>query len=248
MNNPLLLRIKIFMRKSILLTSEEFGNELEETVIIPVGSFEQHGKHMCLGTDTIIANTIAKNVAKRRGCICLPPVIYGVSEIHKSFIGTIYIKPRHFYYYISDIIESLICDKVRNVLFVNGHGANWFAINKACKKYSHYFRHIEVVQWWELLGNTFFSEIECSHAGAQELSVLECISKKCVRTDKIENQMSNQNISIYECSDISDIAKNGVLGIATSHDEERGKQALLYVCNRINHIIKCWENNGNISS
>lgn len=226
------------------VTTEEFQNSvnISKTLILPVGSYEQHSKFMPLGTDTIIATYIAKELEKRTQAISLFPIVYGVSEIHKSFSGTIYIKPRNFYMYVKDIVESLAKENVDNLLIINGHGANWFAINKACEDCKNLYKHIQVYQWWELIGEKYFKESETSHAGAQELSVLEYIDEKFVRLNKVENQKKNQDMEIILCDDIAKVTHNGVVGIATSYDKRKGEEVCEDVINIFTEIINEWEN------
>ena len=223
------------------LTTAEFGGNRVDTVIIPVGSFEQHSSHMCLGTDSLIATYISEDVAKQTNSICIFPIVYGVSGLHKSFSGTIYVEPKHLYLYIKDVIRSLSGTFIKNILLVNGHGGNWFAINKACEDLAELFNHIEVVQWWELIGNAFFSEPECSHAGAQELSVLAYINKDFVRLDKVSNQIKNMDIDITECKDLSEVTLNGVVGVAKTYDIEKGGTVSRKVVELLKNKIVEWK-------
>lgn len=232
------------------VTTEEYKTKTEKvhTAILPVGSFEQHSAHMCLGTDTLIATYIAEEIAKESNCICLYPIVYGVSEIHKSFSGTMYAQPRHFYEYIKDIIISISDENIHNLLIVNGHGANWFAINKACEETRNLYKNIEVIQWWEILEKPLFTNEESSHAGAQELSVLGFINQKFIRKNKVSNQVTNREIDILECTDISELTKNGVIGVATTYDFIKGQKTFEQVVSIVNKKIISWENddlNGN---
>jgi len=54
----------------------------KQTVIIPVGSLEQHGAHLPITTDSDIVTEIASRLAKKCGFIVFPTVSYGVSEEH----------------------------------------------------------------------------------------------------------------------------------------------------------------------
>lgn len=228
------------------VTTEELKNRIAgvKTLILPVGSFEQHSRFMCMGTDTVIATFLAQRVEQNTKSVALFPVVYGVSEIHKSFCGTIYISPKIFYLYIKDIITSVAKEQIENLLIINGHGANWYAINKACEECASLFQHIEVYQWWEMIGEKFFTKDEISHAGAQELSVLQYIDMQCVRLDKVEDQESGDiNINLFECKDIYQITKNGVLGKARTHDVEKGKCVIDEVVKMFVTIIETWEKN-----
>lgn len=93
-------------------------------VILPVGSFEQHGPHLPLETDTIIAYTIAVRVAEELGAPLLPPIPYGVSPEHMGFPGTITIDPVNYCLLLRDILSSLSRHGVELLAIINGHGGN----------------------------------------------------------------------------------------------------------------------------
>ena len=107
----------MFLQK-LNITTDEFEEKIKntKTLILPVGSYEQHSKFMCMGTDAIIATYIAQAVEEKTNAISLYPIIYGVSEIHKSFCGTMYVKPKNFYLYVKDIVESIAKEKRDNFL------------------------------------------------------------------------------------------------------------------------------------
>ena len=58
------------------------------TIIIPVGSIEQHGAHLPITTDSDIVTEIASRLAKKCGFIVFPTVSYGVSEEHSPLFNT----------------------------------------------------------------------------------------------------------------------------------------------------------------
>lgn len=231
------------------ITTKEFTKNTHycRTIILPVGSYEQHSDFMCMGTDTIIAMYIAQEIEKRTKAVSLFPITYGVSEIHKSFSGTQYVKPKNFYMYVKDIFESISKDNFENLLILNGHGANWFALNKACEECAHLYNNIKVYQWWEQIGTKYFSEEEISHAGAQELSVLQYIDEKFIRLDQVKDQEKNiVDLDILNCTDLFQITKNGVIGKASSFSKEKGKMVCEEVIDIFVKIIREWEKkNGN---
>ncbi len=64
-------------------------------VLVPVGSTEQHGPHLPLETDTLIATAVAQGVAARLGGTAsgvwvAPPIAYGSSGEHQSFRAALY--------------------------------------------------------------------------------------------------------------------------------------------------------------
>ena len=58
-----------------------------DTVIIPLGSIEQHGTHLPFSTDTMIVEYISKIIAQKKNAFLLPSLYYGVSFEHEPFFN-----------------------------------------------------------------------------------------------------------------------------------------------------------------
>jgi creatinine amidohydrolase len=68
------------MDKSLMqnLTWKEYQEKIESSfLIIPVGSTEQHGYHLPLGVDTVIAENFALRIAEKTGGVVAPTLNYG---------------------------------------------------------------------------------------------------------------------------------------------------------------------------
>jgi creatinine amidohydrolase len=61
-----------------------------KVALVPVGSTEQHGPHLPLGTDFLTAQALAQTVARELNPICTPVIPIGVSEHHRQFWGTLW--------------------------------------------------------------------------------------------------------------------------------------------------------------
>ncbi|GLZ05654.1 mycofactocin system creatininase family protein [Actinomadura sp. NBRC 104412] len=98
-------------------------------VLLPVGSTEQHGPHLPLSTDTVIAQAVAERAAgilrgRTAGQVLVAPAMpYGASGEHAGFPGTISIGHAALYAVIVETVRSLALWAGRVVL-VNGHGGN----------------------------------------------------------------------------------------------------------------------------
>lgn len=100
------------------------------TVVVPVGSVEQHGPHLPLDTDTVIASAVAEAVAVRLDGWVAPAVAYGSSGEHQSFAGTVSIGTEAVQGVLVELGRSLSCWAGR-VVYVNGHGGNVEAVRAA---------------------------------------------------------------------------------------------------------------------
>jgi creatinine amidohydrolase len=98
------------------------------TVLLPIGSTEQHGPHLPFDTDAVIARRVASAVADRMRTAGSPVVVapvlaYGASGEHQSFAGTISIGHEALRFVVIELVRSLSTWAERIVL-VNGHGGN----------------------------------------------------------------------------------------------------------------------------
>lgn len=137
-------------------TSPEVKNHVNKNglAIIPLGSFEQHGPHAPLGTDTFISLEVSNRLAKRLDSVVLPPIWYGISDEHMDFAGTITVSPETLTNLIGDIVVSLMASGFTKFLIINGHPGNiqYFDLIKE-KLYKKASRKTEllIVSYWDKL-------------------------------------------------------------------------------------------------
>jgi creatinine amidohydrolase len=110
-------------------TSTEVAEHGARVAVLPVGSFEQHGAHLPLATDTIVACVIAEQLTARYRLLLLPPVTLSCSHEHAGFPGTVSISAHTLIRLVADIRSSLDQSGVRQLVLVNGHGGNYVLAN-----------------------------------------------------------------------------------------------------------------------
>lgn len=108
-------------------------------VILPVGSVEQHGRHLPLGTDTMLAHNLSLAAAERLAgrVVVLPPPWYGFSAHHMRFAGTVTLQPETMVALTEDVAASVVGHGFRRLLILNGHGGNNGLIDVAASKLGH---------------------------------------------------------------------------------------------------------------
>jgi len=110
----------------------------ESILIQPLGAIEQHGPHLPLATDLIIAEATANAVVERFGDALdlwlLPPLAYTKSNEHAWAPGTIWLSATTLLSVIDDIARSLATLPARRLVFLNGHGGNSSLLNVACRE------------------------------------------------------------------------------------------------------------------
>jgi len=108
------------------MTSPEVDAFLEtsDMVIIPVGSLEQHGDHLPIGTDIINGIERCKLIAQERDILVAPIMMVGQSPYHMEFAGTVTLKAATIVQVHLEAVESLIRHGFRRFIIMNAHGGN----------------------------------------------------------------------------------------------------------------------------
>ncbi len=147
-------------------------------LILPIGSFEQHGPHLPLWTDTHIAWKLALKASENLEnegveALVLPPIPYGISYMWNNNEGTISIKQDTFVRYLIDAAMSALRWGTHLVI-LNGHGGNVDAAKYAAREIAQLSnKPVAVVNWWELVRDVINDVCETSffHADECETSV-----------------------------------------------------------------------------
>jgi creatinine amidohydrolase len=104
-------------------------NEKAPTLVIGIGSIEQHGPHLPLGTDSLAIREYISEVAKRTNSVCVHPCWPGYSPHHMGFPGTITFSEDTFIGVLMDTISSLAAHGIKRFVIMNGHGGNTNLMN-----------------------------------------------------------------------------------------------------------------------
>jgi creatinine amidohydrolase len=118
------------MRRLADLRAPEIAERLtpDSVVIQPIAAVEQHGPHLPLSTDLLIATSAVDAVVAERGdeldLWVLPPLAYGKSNEHAWCPGTVWLGPTTLLAVLDDVGRSVAMLPTRRLAFVNGHGGN----------------------------------------------------------------------------------------------------------------------------
>ena len=103
-------------------------------VFLPVGALEQHGPHLPLGTDAMLASDIAAGAAALVGGVVAPALSYGYKSQPKCgggqhFCGTTSVDAATLIGQVRDTVREFVRHGVERLVLVNGHYENqWFMI------------------------------------------------------------------------------------------------------------------------
>jgi creatinine amidohydrolase len=158
-----------------------------KTVVIPIGSNEQHGPTGLLGTDWLCPEIIAHEAQRKDPELLVAPTFnIGMAQHHLDFPGTIALRPSTFMLAIGDWCRSLAHAGFEKLYFLNGHGGNTHTIEAAFSELyaeaSYASRNrgfaCKLKNWWELKGVFSLAQRQFptghgSHATPSEIAVTQ---------------------------------------------------------------------------
>jgi creatinine amidohydrolase len=211
------------------------GRRTGGTLVMPLGSTEQHGPHLPLNTDTEIARAVAAALAGRRPHLAIaPPLPYGASGEHSGFPGTLSIG--------TEATESVLVELGRSatetfqrLLFVSTHGGNREAVDLAVRRLRDEGREARA---WEP------SWPGDAHAGWTETSLMLAIAPDSVRmpaavrgaTAPIDELMPR-----LRSEGVRGVSPSGVIGDPAGANAEAGRTMLAEAAEELTRLLDLWE-------
>lgn len=164
------------------MTDYDFRITLKKVkrAIIPVGSLEQHGAHLPVSTDSLIAEYIAKLLSEKVGAFVLPVISYGVSFEHKPMFN-VSLRNSTLSTMLCDTCISLAENRIREIIILNGHHGNTGALQYIPQEIQSKipsYANIHILHYWQMMTSEF------DHAGEVETSLVLAIAPELVHMDR----------------------------------------------------------------
>jgi creatinine amidohydrolase len=153
-----------------------------QTVILPLGSLEEHGPHLPLGTDTFHAMEVARRVATLCPVVVAPPLFYGMCRSTREHPGTVSLEGDALRALLRSLGREFHRQGWRNLVFISGHagGTHISAIVEAGEQLLAELPEVRVavVNLLDLLREVLSGQPELvqtrgdSHAGEVETAIM----------------------------------------------------------------------------
>ena len=214
----------------------------QPVAVLPVGSVEDHGRHLPLDTDNFLIWSICEEAAKRADgdILLLPLVPYGFESHHMDFPGTIDIGAEHLLHFVLDITKSVARHGFERILIADGHGSNMPVLDLAARRTIVETDSLCAAFIWPSLALDAIRKVRESerggmaHACELETSVYLHLDGERVEMDRAHREIGMPNsefiwMDLVEGSPVllmdqwSRFSKSGVSGDPTLATAEKGK-------------------------
>lgn len=173
-------------------------------LLVPLGSLEQHGPHLPLNTDTLIAASLAERVAHEVDVDVAPAIPVGASGEHMGFPGLLSIGNEALEVVVLELLRSARATWQR-VVIVSGHGGNFAALSRAASKARAEGSQVSVWFPTDVGGDP--------HAGATETSVMLALHPSVVDLRAaVDFPVSAEQMRQIQATGIMGVSASGVLG------------------------------------
>lgn len=226
---------------------------LGKVILLPVGSTEQHGHHLPLDVDNLLATSVCLEAGRRDpGRILVAPTIpYGFNIHAMDFPGTIHVAYDHFVEFCLDVVKSLAYHGFKRIVIVDGHGSNEHLLEFVARRaVLETDALVASFMWWNMLRSDpgFLPSLRestfpggAAHAGEIETSLYLHLCPEKVQMERAEDCITFHNqrgatgfrwfdafgsgpVSLVEWT--SSYTASGVVGQPTLASAEKGGRIL----------------------
>ncbi|MEW6273463.1 MAG: creatininase family protein [Thermodesulfobacteriota bacterium] len=167
------------------------------TALLPLGSTEQHGPHLPLATDTLIADAVAERLcARSAGVLRLPALALGCAREHASFAGTLSLEEATLEAVLRDVARSLAAHGFARLLVFTAHGGNYGVLRAASARIASEVAPLRVEPFLDAarLGQALLAagarfgvaaDAAGQHAGETETSIVAALAPALVRRERL---------------------------------------------------------------
>ena len=226
----------------------KLGKNTNKLAVLFLGSIEQHGPFMPLGTDTLIAERLSEISEKRLGdkLIIFPVLPFGAAKEHRGFAGTIALEYTTYMLLLRDILKSLSESGFKKVLFISTHGGNDLAVRLVQADWN-YGNKMKVEYLWvfdakvEEKTKELFDGSEF-HAGSSENSIIAYLEPKSVGFigNKTDRRFAPKREGIFTVFATQEVTPLGILNFSPKLevDSKKGKRLFDFIADNLCRKVK----------
>ncbi len=153
-------------------------------LIIPVGALEQHGPHLPLGSNVLIARSLAVDLSRTFGALRAPTIHYGVNASgERAFAGTASLSQKTLHRALNELLDSWEAHGVGEFVLISAHryAPHLEALTTLITRKAR----VRVVEAWDVgIADLLEAQPGPLHGGEAETSVMLHLYPELVRMDR----------------------------------------------------------------
>jgi len=165
--------------------AEEYFRK-NDIILLSVGSIECHGKHLPLGTDTLIPTKLLDLIEPQTDVAIAPIIPYGACDSQTDYPGTVSLGVDTLYEVFAKLTEGYMRHGVRRFCVLNGHGGNIPVLDRLAVELARKGCILAELNWW-LMAWDLNPAWKGGHGGGEETAGILAVDPQLVRWDLVED-------------------------------------------------------------
>ncbi|MFJ3494314.1 creatininase family protein [Streptomyces sp. NPDC086091] len=224
------------------------------TVVWPIGAIEQHGPHLPLSVDLLLAEAVATELARALGAFTFPAQAVGARSLPQSggglhFPGTVYVGGDTLVRSLAETLRALVALPMGRLVVVNGHYENepflFEAIDQVRERGLLDDTEVFAFSWWSLVRDTWtdaelpdFPGWHAEHAGVTETSLMLHLRPDLVTDERPEHDEPPRAGVYLHPIDVDRATERGVLSSTTGSSAGLGEKLLRHIVDEATAMVR----------
>ena len=211
-------------------TCDEIASRKPRFAVVPIGSYEQHGAHLPVTTDTLIASLIARAVCDAYAGWLIAPITITCSHEHSGFPGSVSISAQTLIHMVKDLVASIEGNRIALTVLINAHGGN-YVIGNIAQELNVGKPRVMVYpareHWgWAMTQAGVESTLSADmHGGEVETSILLHAMPEVVKTELIKDCDAGDR-ALLTLYGMRHYTKQGIIGFPSKASAQKGELLL----------------------
>jgi creatinine amidohydrolase len=226
---------------------QELASEPPHLALWPLGTTEQHGKHLPVDVDIANCWEIAQRVSAQTGVPVLPPLAFGDSRFWQGWPGTLSLEPETFVNLLLDVAGGVVQTGFKRLLLLNGHVGNMpaLAIAEGRLRARHPGLQVRALSWWDvsprvveyIYSDAIEGTLRSFHANDGETSVYLTHSPELVNQSLAVDEPTDYRRPVFSYHSRK-LTRSGVIGNPSEASLEKGRKIVQFAVDDLVDLLR----------
>lgn len=208
-------------------------------LIVPIGTCEQHGPHLPLGTATVIVDRLADDLSAEFGVLRAPTLEYGVNVgTERGFVGNASLRKKTLHRTLNDLLDAWEAGGVREFILLTAHSHD--PHQEALATVITVEARVRVVDVFGVpMTDLLEGQLEPMHGDEVDTSLMLYLAPQLVRMDLVrDNMMTREALRRYRRGSLKlSASTGGSIGRPSLASAEKGRTLYERILSRISDRI-----------